>query len=68
MYRSMQYKNVVNNCLSRFLSEYKITEFYNKISSNVGAKVHDVEGCNHRLIVATLAFVILNKFSNCHRC
>jgi hypothetical protein len=43
----MQYKNVVNNCLSRFLSEYKITEFNDKISSNVGAKVHDVEGCNH---------------------
>ena len=35
----MQYKNVVNNCLSRFLSEYKITEFNDKISSNVGAKV-----------------------------
>ena len=29
----------VNICLSRFLSEYKITEFYDKISSNVGAKV-----------------------------
>ena len=25
--------------MSRFLSEYKITEFYDKISSNVGAKV-----------------------------
>ena len=35
----MQYKNVVNNCLSRFLSEYKIKEFNDKISSNVGAKV-----------------------------
>ena len=34
----MQYKNVVSICLSRFLSEYKITDFYNKISSNVGAK------------------------------
>ena len=34
-------------CLSRFLSEYKITEFYNKISSNVGAKSYDVEGCDH---------------------
>ena len=29
---------MVNICLSRFLSEYKITEFYDKISSNVGAK------------------------------
>ena len=45
----MQYKNVVNNCLSRFLSEYKITEFNDKISSNVGAKVNDVEGCNHSM-------------------
>ena len=34
----MNYKSMVNICLSRFLSEYKITEFYNKISSNVGAK------------------------------
>ena len=34
----MQYKNVVSICLSRFLSEYKITEFNDKISSNIGAK------------------------------
>ena len=34
----MQYKNVVSICLSRFLSEYKITDFYDKISLNVGAK------------------------------
>ena len=30
---------MVNICLSRFLSEYKITEFNDKTSSNVGAKV-----------------------------
>ena len=29
---------MVNICLSRFLSEYKITEFNDKISSNIGAK------------------------------
>ena len=34
----MNYKSMVNICLSRFLSEYKITEFYDKISLNVGAK------------------------------
>ena len=34
----MQYKNVVSICLSRFLSEYKITDFYDKLSLNVGAK------------------------------
>ena len=35
----MKYESMVNICLSRFLSVYKIKEFYNKISSNVGAKV-----------------------------
>ena len=29
---------MVRICLSRFLSEYKITEFNDKISSNIGAK------------------------------
>ena len=35
----MKYKSMVNICLSRFLLEYKIKEFYDKISSNIGAKV-----------------------------
>ena len=35
----MKYKSMVNICLSRFLSEYKIKEFYDKISLNIGAKV-----------------------------
>ena len=39
MYLSMKYKTVLRQCLSRFLSEYKITDFDDKISSNVGAKV-----------------------------
>ena len=33
-------------CLSRFLSEYKIKEFYNKMSSNVSGK-YNLEGSSH---------------------
>ena len=35
----MKYESMVNICLSRFLSVYKITEFYNNLSSYIGAKV-----------------------------
>ena len=43
----MEYESMVNICLSRFLSVYKITAFYDKISSNVGAEITTFEGCLH---------------------
>ena len=43
----MKYERNVNICLSRFLSVYEITAFYNIISSNIGAKFYNVEDDLH---------------------